>query len=170
MALRVLYLACRVQHEYLAAYITELALPEYSALQWLPSIIAAAAVLLARHICAINIPIMRSLQPWSPTLQHYSGYRCALTCSHVYIRNVRLPPRSHTLQHHCGSKCSSRSTAQASAHMPHCAGVSRSSPSGPLARVAQDAQHSGAYWWQLHVRCPPPSAGVRLMAEIQCTC
>ena len=112
MALRVLYLACRVQHEYLAAYITELALPEYSALQWLPSIIAAAAVLLARHICAINIPIMRSLQPWSPTLQHYSGYRCALTCSHVYIRNVRLPPRSHTLQHHCGSKCSSRSTAQ----------------------------------------------------------
>ena len=67
--------ACRVQHEYLAAYITELALPEYSALHWLPSIIAAAAVLLARHLCAINIPIMRSLQPWSPTLQHYSGYR-----------------------------------------------------------------------------------------------
>ena len=73
-------LACRVQHEYLAAYITELALPEYSALQWLPSIIAAAAVLLARHICAINIPIMRSLQPWSSTLQHYSGYRCAVKC------------------------------------------------------------------------------------------
>ena len=66
---------CRVQHEYLAAYITELALPEYSALQWLPSVIAAAAVVLARYICAINIPIMRSLPPWTPTLQHYSGYR-----------------------------------------------------------------------------------------------
>ena len=88
-----LCLACRVQHEYLAAYITELALPEYSALQWLPSIIAAAAVLLARHICAINIPIMRSLQPWSPTLQHYSGYRCTVTCSqslHKYAQAASL--------------------------------------------------------------------------------
>lgn len=74
--------ACRIQHEYLAAYITELALPEYSALQWLPSVIAAAAVLLARHLCAINIPIMRSMQPWSLTLQHYSGYRCSCMATH----------------------------------------------------------------------------------------
>ena len=70
-----LSLSSRVQQEYLAAYIIELALPEYSALQWLPSLIAAAAVLLARHICAASIPIMRALAPWTPTLQHYSGYR-----------------------------------------------------------------------------------------------
>ena len=89
-------LACRVQHEYLAAYITELALPEYSALQWLPSIIAAAAVLLARHICAINIPIMRSLQPWSPTLQHYSGYRCTSSRSHIHTWMSRLRPYNQT--------------------------------------------------------------------------
>ena len=87
--LRTRCLACRVQHEYLAAYITELALPEYSAVQWLPSIIAAAAVLLARHICAINIPAMRSLQPWSPTLQHYSGYRCAAACSQINSNHVQ---------------------------------------------------------------------------------
>ena len=65
-----------MQHEYLAAYITELALPEYSALQWLPSLVAAAAVLLARHACATNIPVLRQLAPWTPTLEHYSGYRC----------------------------------------------------------------------------------------------
>lgn len=64
-----------MQQEYLAAYIIELALPEYSALQWLPSLIAAAAVLLSRYICAVNIPIMRGLAPWTPTLEHYSGYR-----------------------------------------------------------------------------------------------
>lgn len=89
-----------MQHEYLAAYITELALPEYSALQWLPSIIAAAAVLLARHLCAINIPIMGSLQPWSPTLQHYSGYRSAYTHIHsIRARFFSLQFCSETLRH-----------------------------------------------------------------------
>ena len=83
--LMTLFSASRIQHEYLAAYITELALPEYSALQWLPSVIAAAAVLLARHLCVINIPIMRSLQPWSPTLQHYSGYRCSHIAMHCSV-------------------------------------------------------------------------------------
>ena len=68
---------CRLEHEYLAAYITELALPEYSALQWLPSCIAAAAVLLARHACAAAIPALRCFPTWSPTLEHYTRYTCA---------------------------------------------------------------------------------------------
>ncbi|CAL5221024.1 g3142 [Coccomyxa viridis] len=95
----------RVQHEYLAAYITELALPEYSALQWLPSIIAAAAVLLARHICAINIPAMRSLQPWSPTLQHYSGYRpselreCATALHAFHVKASQSTAKAKTIIH-----------------------------------------------------------------------
>ena len=59
-----LSLSSRVQQEYLAAYIIELALPEYSALQWLPSLIAAAAVLLARATSAP--PASPSCAPWRP--------------------------------------------------------------------------------------------------------
>lgn len=67
--------AGRSEQEYLAAYITELSLPEYAALQWLPSLIAAAAVLVARYTCYAAIPALRSLPIWSPTLVHYTRYR-----------------------------------------------------------------------------------------------
>ena len=67
----------RLEHEYLAAYVTELSLPEYSALQWLPSVLAAAAVLVARYTCAAAIPALRSVPIWSPTLVHYTRYTCA---------------------------------------------------------------------------------------------
>ena len=64
----------RLEHEYLAAYVTELSLPEYSALQWLPSMLAAAAVLIARYTCAAAIPALRSIPIWSSTLVHYTRY------------------------------------------------------------------------------------------------
>ena len=70
--------SCRVQSEFLAAYVLELSLPEYSALAWLPSVTAAAAVLLARYTCAANVPVLRGLLAWNPTLEHYCGYRCGL--------------------------------------------------------------------------------------------
>lgn len=50
----------------LASYLTELALPEYSALQFLPSQVAAAAVMVAGYTLART--------GWTPTLQHYT--RC----------------------------------------------------------------------------------------------
>ena len=41
-------------------------MPVRRCLQFLPSQIAAAAVLLAQHVLGAHV--------WSPTLQHYSGY------------------------------------------------------------------------------------------------
>ncbi|CAL8471815.1 g11357 [Coccomyxa elongata] len=79
------------EQEYLAAYITELSLPEYLALQWLPSLIAAAAVLVARYTCYAAIPALRSLPIWSPTLVHYTRYRaselrtCAIALHSFYV-------------------------------------------------------------------------------------
>ena len=52
--------------EFLAMYLAELSLLEYEMLSYLPSQIAASAVLLAQII--LNKPI------WSPTLEWYSGY------------------------------------------------------------------------------------------------
>ena len=52
--------------EHLAAYVLELALPEYAALQWLPSQLAAGAVALARGW--LGAPA------WAPTLAHYGRY------------------------------------------------------------------------------------------------
>lgn len=52
--------------EHLAAYLVELALCEYGALQFLPSCIAAAAVLVAQFSLGVRV--------WSPTLEHYTRY------------------------------------------------------------------------------------------------
>ncbi|KAL0028210.1 hypothetical protein WJX79_001945 [Trebouxia sp. C0005] len=51
--------------ECLSSYLAELMLPEYRALQFLPSQVAASAVFLA------NFTLGRSA--WTPTLQHYTG-------------------------------------------------------------------------------------------------
>lgn len=53
--------------EHLCAYFVELALCEYGALRFLPSEIAAAAVLLAQHCLGAAV--------WSPTLLHYSEFQ-----------------------------------------------------------------------------------------------
>ncbi|KAL3133871.1 Cyclin-A1-2 [Trebouxia sp. C0010 RCD-2024] len=52
--------------EFLSSYLAELMLPEYRALQFRPSQIAASAVMLA------NLTLGRPA--WTPTLQHYTGY------------------------------------------------------------------------------------------------
>ncbi|KAI4316266.1 hypothetical protein L6164_024263 [Bauhinia variegata] len=58
-----------VELEYLANYLAELTLVEYSFLKFLPSLIAASAVFLARWT------LNQSDHPWNPTLQHYTNYK-----------------------------------------------------------------------------------------------
>ncbi|XP_021758099.1 cyclin-A2-2-like isoform X1 [Chenopodium quinoa] len=55
--------------EYLANYLAELTLVEYSFLRFLPSLIAASAVFLARWT------LDQSDHPWNPTLEHYTSYK-----------------------------------------------------------------------------------------------
>lgn len=58
-----------LQLEFLGNYLAELTLAEYGFLQYLPSMIAASAVFMAK---ATLIPTDK---PWTSTLRHYSGYR-----------------------------------------------------------------------------------------------
>nr|AFK37644.1 unknown [Lotus japonicus] len=55
--------------EYLANYLAELTLMNYGFLNFLPSMIAASAVFLARWT------LDQSSHPWNPTLQHYASYK-----------------------------------------------------------------------------------------------
>ncbi|KAL1340458.1 cyclin-A2-4 isoform X2 [Arachis duranensis] len=57
--------------EYLANYLAELTLMEYSFLNFLPSTIAASAVFLAKWT------LDQSKHPWNPTLQHYACYKAS---------------------------------------------------------------------------------------------
>ncbi|XP_008804857.2 cyclin-A2-1-like [Phoenix dactylifera] len=56
---------------YLANYLAELTLIDYSFLKFLPSVIAASAVLLARWT------LDQSDQPWNLTLEHYTSYKAS---------------------------------------------------------------------------------------------
>ncbi|KAH7431405.1 hypothetical protein KP509_08G046900 [Ceratopteris richardii] len=55
--------------EFLGNYLAELALLEYGFLRFLPSLIAAAAVFVAKHA------LSPTCRPWGSTLRHYSGYK-----------------------------------------------------------------------------------------------
>ncbi|RVW28958.1 Cyclin-A2-3 [Vitis vinifera] len=55
--------------EYLGNYLAELTLIDYGCLKYLPSIIAASAVFLARWT------LDQSGHPWNPTLEHYTRYK-----------------------------------------------------------------------------------------------
>ncbi|EEF45957.1 cyclin A, putative [Ricinus communis] len=57
-----------VELEFLANYLAELTLIEYDFLKFLPSLIAASAVFLARWT------LNQSDHPWNPTLEHYTSY------------------------------------------------------------------------------------------------
>ncbi|RDX81626.1 Cyclin-A2-4, partial [Mucuna pruriens] len=57
--------------EFLANYLAELTLMDYGFLNFLPSIIAASAVFLARWT------LDQSNHPWNPTLQHYACYKAS---------------------------------------------------------------------------------------------
>ncbi|XP_062164202.1 cyclin-A2-2-like isoform X2 [Alnus glutinosa] len=60
-----------VELEFLANYLAELTLVEYSFLKFLPSLIAAAAVFLARWT------LNQTDHPWNPTLEHYTSYKAS---------------------------------------------------------------------------------------------
>ncbi|WJX09869.1 hypothetical protein P8452_00657 [Trifolium repens] len=57
--------------EFIANYLGELALVEYSFLQFRPSKIAASAVFLGRWT------LDQSEHPWNPTLEHYTNYKAS---------------------------------------------------------------------------------------------
>ncbi|KAF3504605.1 hypothetical protein F2Q69_00045041 [Brassica cretica] len=60
-----------VEMEFLANYLAELTLVEYNFLRFLPSLVAASAVFLARWT------LDQTEDPWNPTLQHYTRYDVA---------------------------------------------------------------------------------------------
>ncbi|XP_009121968.1 cyclin-A2-2 isoform X1 [Brassica rapa] len=57
-----------IEMEFLANYLAELTLMEYNFLRFLPSLVAASAVFLARWT------LDQTEDPWNPTLQHYTRY------------------------------------------------------------------------------------------------
>ncbi|PIN00916.1 G2/Mitotic-specific cyclin A [Handroanthus impetiginosus] len=68
-AAQVSYKVPSVELEFLANYLAELTLIEYSFLKFIPSLIAASAVFLARWT------LDQSDHPWNPTLEHYTRYK-----------------------------------------------------------------------------------------------
>ncbi|CAL5206373.1 unnamed protein product [Lathyrus oleraceus] len=65
------YKAAYPELEFMANYLAELTLVEYSFLQFRPSKIAASAVFLARWTLG------QSEHPWNPTLEHYTNYKAS---------------------------------------------------------------------------------------------
>ncbi|KAG2268422.1 hypothetical protein Bca52824_062977 [Brassica carinata] len=65
------YLRPRLELECLASYLTELTLIDYHFLKFLPSVIAASAVFLAKWT------LDQSNHPWNPTLEHYTTYKAS---------------------------------------------------------------------------------------------
>ncbi|WCJ29774.1 cyclin a2 1 [Euphorbia peplus] len=61
----------RIELELLGNYLTELTLIEYDFLKFLPSLVAASAVFLARWT------LDQSHHPWNPTLEHYTSYNAS---------------------------------------------------------------------------------------------
>ncbi|XP_043723690.1 cyclin-A2-1-like isoform X2 [Telopea speciosissima] len=57
--------------EFLANYLAELTLIDYTFLKFLPSLVAASAVFLARWT------LDQSCHPWNPTLEHYTTYKAS---------------------------------------------------------------------------------------------
>jgi cyclin A len=74
----------------LASFLAELTLLEYSFLPYMPSMVAASAIMLARY--TLNRP------PWTTTLEHYAEYTtqdlkpCVLALHQVCARGPSLPP------------------------------------------------------------------------------
>ncbi|XWS68093.1 hypothetical protein CRYUN_Cryun04dG0060600 [Craigia yunnanensis] len=58
-----------LQLEFLSCYLAELSLLDYGCVQFLPSIVASAAIFISRFM------IQPKSHPWSKALQCYSGYR-----------------------------------------------------------------------------------------------
>ncbi|XP_076886649.1 cyclin-A2-1-like isoform X1 [Bidens hawaiensis] len=65
------YEAPVVELEYLAKYVADLTLVEYGFLKFLPSLVAASAVYLAKWT------LDQTENPWNPTLEHYTKYKAS---------------------------------------------------------------------------------------------
>ncbi|XP_078430298.1 cyclin-A3-1-like isoform X2 [Wolffia australiana] len=74
-----------LQFEFLSNYLAELSLIEYNCVGFLPSIVAAASVFLARFT------LNPTTHPWTASLQHYTGYKPAELegCVH-YIHEMQV--------------------------------------------------------------------------------
>ncbi|KAK3010446.1 hypothetical protein RJ639_010655 [Escallonia herrerae] len=82
----------RIQLEFLSNYLTELSLTEYSFLKFLPSLIAASAVFLARWT------LDQTDNPWNLTLQHYTSYQASdLKATVVELHELQLNTKGSSL-------------------------------------------------------------------------
>eukprot|EP01113_Clastostelium_recurvatum_P022611 TRINITY_DN2702_c1_g1_i5.p1 TRINITY_DN2702_c1_g1~~TRINITY_DN2702_c1_g1_i5.p1 ORF type:complete len:441 (+),score=116.67 TRINITY_DN2702_c1_g1_i5:161-1483(+) len=91
----------------LSKYLTELALPEYGMMKYRPSVIASAAVYLARKMSGGVV------DHWTPTLEIYSGYRldqiqpCAVELNDLVRRaHAKSQCFKATMEKYKGSKTS----------------------------------------------------------------
>ncbi|CAA7039738.1 unnamed protein product [Microthlaspi erraticum] len=81
-----------IELELLANYLAELTLVQYTFLRFMPSLIAAAAVFLARWT------LDQSDHPWNPTLQHYTRYEVAqLESAVLALEDLQLNTSGCTL-------------------------------------------------------------------------
>ncbi|KAJ4828251.1 hypothetical protein Tsubulata_012057 [Turnera subulata] len=81
-----------VELELLANYLAELTLAEYNFLKFLPSLIAASAVFLARWT------LNQSDHPWNPTLEHYTNYNASqLKTTVLALEDLQLNTNGCTL-------------------------------------------------------------------------
>ncbi|XP_024930290.2 cyclin-A2-1 isoform X1 [Ziziphus jujuba] len=91
-AAQAFYKAPCVELEFLANYLAELTLVEYSFLRFLPSLIAASAVFLARWT------LSQSDHPWNSTLEHYTNYKASdLKTTVVALEDLQLNPNGCAL-------------------------------------------------------------------------
>ncbi|KAJ0267319.1 Cyclin [Hirschfeldia incana] len=81
-----------VEMEYLANYFIELTLIDYEFLKFLPSVIAASAVFLAKWT------LNQSSHPWNPTLEHYTTFKASdLKASVHALQDLQLNTTGCTL-------------------------------------------------------------------------
>ncbi|ESQ35246.1 hypothetical protein EUTSA_v10007623mg [Eutrema salsugineum] len=79
------HLSPSLETEYLASYLTELTLIDYHFLKFLPSVIAASAVFLAKWT------LDQSNHPWNSTLEHYTTYKASdLKASVLALQDLQL--------------------------------------------------------------------------------
>lgn len=84
-----------VELEYLANYLAELTLIEYGFLKFLPSLVAASAVFLAKWT------LDQIENPWNPTLEHYTNYKASDLKATVFaLQDMQLntSPRLHAIR------------------------------------------------------------------------
>ncbi|XP_009798808.1 cyclin-A2-2-like [Nicotiana tabacum] len=81
-----------VELEFMANYLAELTLVDYSFLKFLPSITAASAVFLAKWT------LDQSNHPWNPTLEHYTSYTALeLKTTVLLLQDLQLNTSGSTL-------------------------------------------------------------------------